>query len=592
MQLRPYQQEAHDAIIDYVRQHVPPCMVEAATGAGKSHIIAALAKTINDMSGKRILCLQPSAELVQQNREKYLLTGEPASVFSASAGGRCMLHPVVFGTPGTVKNSISRFGSQFAMVVIDECHEITPTIKKIIDAIRQYNPNLRVVGFTATPYRMTTGYIYRMDETGKPNSEDTARDPYFAQKVYSIGAYELIQAGYLTEPHVGDINAESYDTANIELNKRGQFDKADVDKAYHGHGRKTSAVVADIVTQSRGRRGVLIFAATIQHAEEVYSSLPPELSCIITSKTAGRKDIINGIKRKKYKYIVNVGVLTRGFDAPHIDVVALLRLTESVSLLQQMIGRVLRLYDGKNDALVLDYAGNIERHMPDGDLFKPDVKAAYKSGEQHMITVHCPSCSTEQEFSARPNLDGFEVSDDGYFLDLDGNKIKTDFGEMPAHFGRRCQALLPVPGGQFQQCDYRWSYKECVQCGHDNDIAARYCKHCKAELIDPNEKLRIEFKRMKRDPSQIQCDNVLQYNSRIFKAKSGNECLLIEFTTEYRTFTVYYRLDQKWQQRNIDAFHAAEDEGLITVTYQKNSDSGYYSVYAYNQEVDECEIPQ
>jgi len=104
MSLRPYQQNAHDAVIDWVRMTTSPCLVDAATGAGKSHIISAVSETIHKISkGKRVLCLAPSAELVEQNHAKYIATGNEASIFSSSAGSKCLRHPVVFGTPGTVK---------------------------------------------------------------------------------------------------------------------------------------------------------------------------------------------------------------------------------------------------------------------------------------------------------------------------------------------------------------------------------------------------------------------------------------------------------------------------------------------------------
>ena len=101
-QLRPYQSRAATAALQYIRTSVEPCLIEAATGAGKSLVIAEIAAQVHRMSkGKRVLCLAPSAELVEQNRAKYLATGEPASMFSASAGSKSLRHPVVFGTPGS-----------------------------------------------------------------------------------------------------------------------------------------------------------------------------------------------------------------------------------------------------------------------------------------------------------------------------------------------------------------------------------------------------------------------------------------------------------------------------------------------------------
>jgi len=579
MTLRPYQQAAFDSVIEYIKTSVEPCLIEAATGAGKSHIIAAIANWIHARSGKRVLCLQPSAELLEQNREKYLLTSNPASVFSASGGGKCLLHPVVFATPGTVKNAISRF-KEYAAVILDEAHGITPTIKAIVEQLRKHNQNLRVIGLSATPYRLNTGYIYRLDETGKPVD---AVEPYFMQRVANITAHELIAQGYLTKPVVGDIQAESYDTSGLELNKLGKYNADAVDRAYNGQGRKTALAIADIVNQSRDRKCVIIFAATVQHAKECMESLPRELSVMVTAETKNRRAIVKQIKAHKYKYIVNVGVFTTGFDVSFLDVVALLRLTESVSLLQQMIGRGLRIAAGKEDVLILDYAGNLERHCPDGDIFSPEVKTSYQGTEKSTLTCSCPSCGTEQEFSARPNIDGFPVSETGYFLDLDGNEIKTDFGSMPAHFGRRCQAFLPSFGGKFEQCGYRWTFKECEACGHENDIAARYCAHCKAEIVDPNEKLRLEFKALKRDPTRVQCDNVLSMDVIPTVSRAGNDCVRVDFVTEYRSFAVWLRKDH----RAYKLFEEVTRQGPpTTVTYHKDPNSKFYNILAYNQDAD------
>jgi DNA repair protein RadD len=547
--LRPYQQEAHDAIVQWIRKLTEPCMIEAATGAGKSHIIAALADTVHKMSGgKKILCLAPSAELVIQNSEKYKLTGSPFSIFSASAGQKHLRHPVVFGTPLTVLNTIEKFGSEFAMIVVDECHGITPTVKEIIATIARKNPKLRVVGMTATPYRMFGGYIFRQWPDGNPVPEDQTADPYFSACVFRITAKDLVDQGYLTKPVIGPINGEHYDTINMKLNSRGQFDAAEVDRAYVGQGRKTASIIADIVRQSSVRSGVMIFAATIQHAKECLESLPPELSAIVTGETPRkeRADIIRRFKEKKIKYIVNVSVLTTGFDAPHVDVIAMLRATESVGLLQQIIGRGLRLSKGKDDCLILDYAQNVERHCPDGDIFNPNVRASSGSNGAVRLRCRCGGCEKENEFIARPNLEGYKIDPYGYFIDLDGVRIPSDFGDVPAHFGRRCQGWLPDGHGGLNQCNYRWSFKECKACGADNDIAARYCSGCKTELVDPNEKLLADFKEMKKDPTKRQTDLVVGWTEKPVVSKAGRPMIRIDVQTPYRTFPFWVPKAPGW----------------------------------------------
>jgi DNA repair protein RadD len=590
MTLRPYQQDAHDAIVKWVRKFTEPCMIEAATGAGKSHIIAALAETIHKMSGgKKILCLAPSAELVMQNSEKFAMTGNPFSIYSSSAGKKHLRHPVVFGTPLTVLNTIEKFGGDFAMVVVDECHGITPTIKEIIATIARKNPMLRVVGMTATPYRMFGGYIFRQWPDGSPVAADQTAEPYFSACVYRITADYLIKQGYLTKPVLGSINGEHYDTLNMKLNSRGQFDAAEIDRAYIGQGRKTAAIIADVVRQSVDRHGVMIFAATIQHAKECLESLPPELSAIVTGETPRkeRAEIIKAFKTRRIKYIVNVAVLTTGFDAPHVDVIAMLRATESVGLLQQIIGRGLRVSKGKDDCLILDYAQNIERHCPDGDIFNPNVRTASTGGGSRM-TCKCPQCRVVNEFTARPNLERYKIDENGYFVDLDGRRIPSEFGDIPAHLGRRCQAWHADGRGGLERCNYRWTYKTCEACGGDNDIAARYCSSCKAEMVDPNEKLRADFQQKKKDPTLRQTDRVLAWYPKPVVSKAGRPMIRVDVTTPYRTFAFWVPSAPNWAKgiQEKARFDALGGQQPNTITYQKDQ-NGWFKVYDFNREEDE-----
>lgn len=593
MPLRDYQQRAHDSIMEWVKKSTSPCLVEAVTAAGKSHVIAAVAHSIHSMSGKRILCLAPSAELVLQNQEKYTTTGNKASIFSASAGQKCLRHPVVFATPGTAKNRIRRFGQEFAMVVLDEAHGITPTIRHIIDTIREKNPNLRVVGLTATPYRLGDGYIYAMDDEGRAMGESCCREPYFTKLVCRITGHELLERGYLTPITIGKISTDSYDTLDMHPNSRGRFNDADVDRAYHGHGRKTAAIIADVVAKSRDRNGVMIFAATVQHAQECMASLPPRLSAIVTAGTtkAERDRVVRLFKARQIKYLVNVSVFTTGFDAPHVDVIALLRKTESVGLMQQMLGRGMRLDDDKEDCLLLDYANNIETHCPDGDIFNPKIKATYKAESSGEISCKCPECGVENEFGARQNDEGFDIDENGYFVDLDGMRIKSDHGDIPAHYGRRCRAMLPAPGGAMLQCDYRWTFKECPHCAGENDIAARYCSSCKGELIDPGEKLAIEFAAYKKDPTRIQTDRVISMTATPTMVRSGKENIKLVTVTDYRSFPVWLDPDSphSWRRAEWQQYQEATAGGVIpqTVTYRKNPDTGFYKIHDYNRPADE-----
>jgi DNA repair protein RadD len=623
MKARDYQQAAVDAAIDWMKKCIDPAVLDLATGAGKSFIIALIAKWLEENTGKKTLVLAPSKELVEQDREKYLSTGLPASVYCASIE-KCLRHNVVFGTPQTVGNSIEKFGANFACVIIDEGDGITPTVKKIIEQIRQRNPKLRVLGLTATPYRLGTGYIYAYDQNGKPMHETECIDPFYQKLLYRVDAHELIERGFLTPPHADLDHVAGYDADQLELNSRGQFNARDVEQVFEGKGRLTSFIVADIVQKSYARNGVIIFAATVAHAYEVMESLPKENSEIIHGNTSksDRELIIERFKKRQFKYLVNVSVLTVGFDAPHVDVVAILRATESVRLLQQIIGRGLRLVDPstagdplsvalseKSDCLVLDYAKNLERHCPDGDLFNPKITARKSAGESGGVSAVCPSCSFENDFTGRNNPDRFDIDINGYFVDLSGNRIKTDNGDMPAHHGRRCFGTSIIKGVN-ERCGYRWSVKTCGECEHENDITARYCEKCRAELVNPNDKLQIEFTKLKKDPYSATSDKVLSWKLQEWVSQAGNTTLRIDFTTEYRTFSIWYKQYQDCEERHrtprASWIHLCKACGVyeskpktaqsfidckptmpVTVTARKERGTSFFTVIGYNEKEDE-----
>lgn len=587
---RHYQQDAHDAVIAHWKKSTLPVAVEAATGSGKSVIVAMLAKTLFDLSGgKRVLCLAPSRELVEQNSEKYELLGEKCSIYSASIG-KSLRHQVVFATEGTFKKVAKRLGSEFAGVVIDEAHRITNTIKTIISDMRETSPNLRVCGLSATPFRLGDGYIYGIDDDGRALDESVCRDPYFYQCVYKITARQLVDMGYLTPLEAGAINSSSYDTSGLKVQSNGQFSASTVKAAFEGWGRKTSAIIADVVAQTQNATGVMIFAATVPHAIEVMASLHPDNSRLVTgaTKRAEREQILRDFKAQKFTYLVNVAVLTTGFDAPNVSHVAILRPTESVSLLQQIMGRGMRLFDSKKTCVVLDYAGNLDRHMPDGDLYKPEVRAAYKSGSGEPLDCLCEYCLQVNSFAPRENEHGYGIDQHGYFTDLSGERVLVEAGDehkpMPSHYGRRCQHYDLRSG---ERCGYYWSGKDCPVCEHKNDIAARFCKECRAELVNPNEKLIELHTKHKRDPTQWQCDEVVGIEYRHGLSRAGNDMVTADVTTSGRRFSVYLLENSDWSARyklfwhqNTDGFTATPR----TVTYRKKGD--FWEVRAFNQPTD------
>ena len=487
--LRPYQQAAVDHALEYAKKSLKPQIIVACTGAGKSLIISELAKELMALSGKRVLCLAPNAKLVIQNHEKYTSYGFEASIFSASAGQKCLKHAVTFGTPITVYNSIDML-NDYSAIIIDEADGLTKAVKGTIDALRDRYPNIRVIGLTATPYRMRTGFIYANHYRDGCLDADQTKDPYFHFCSYEVSAAELLahDPPFLVLPkHI--VSQLDYDTSCLVMEKTGLWNAESVDEAFMGDERLTADIVADIIAKTTNQRGVLIFGSTIAHCKEIMRSLPPELSALATGENRPeRLKAEEYFSSQKIKYLVNVNTQSVGCDYPHADTVVMMRRTESPRLFTQMIGRILRIYPGyEKGAFILDYADNMENHFPNGDIFNPKIKVPKDPNSEKRQAI-CPVCGFENQFTApTPDKDlSSQWDENGFYLDTTENRLLNTWGNpIPAHFGRRCQGLI----FRDYRCEFQWVSKPCPECETSNDIAARVCKSCESELVDPNDKL-------------------------------------------------------------------------------------------------------
>ncbi|UYG04707.1 DEAD/DEAH box helicase [Halomonas sp. LR3S48] len=479
--LRPYQQEAVRRVVTHFRGSDEPAVVVLPTGSGKSLVIAELAR----LARGRVLVLAHVRELVEQNHAKYLAYGLEADIFSAGLGRKESVRQVVFGSVQSVVRNLERFDpasqgqANFTLLVIDECHRVSSdkdaSYRRVIERLRHANPRLKVLGLTATPYRLGQGFIYHRHHHGMVRGDD---DCFFRDCVFEQPLRLMVRQGYLAEPRRVDAAVERYDFASLRPAASGLFREEELNRVVAGS-RATPGIVAEIVERAAERRGVMLFAATVAHAEEILGYLSPEESALITGETPSRERerIIAAFKAQELKYLVNVAVLTTGFDAPHVDLIAILRPTESVSLYQQIVGRGLRLAPGKADCLILDYAGN------PWDLYAPEVGSPRPASGTEPVQVECPACGHANLFWGR----------------RDGELVIE-------HFGRRCQGLITDPGpssgeGNGQrgaavgackqyQCEFRFRFKTCGECGAENDIAARRCHGCEILLVDADDKLK------------------------------------------------------------------------------------------------------
>ena len=483
--LRPYQQEAVDATLDHFRKSDEAAVIVLPTGAGKSLVIAELAR----LAKRKILVLTHVKELVEQNHAKYESYGLAGGIFSAGLKRKESHHQVTFASVQSVSANLDQFRDEYSLVIIDECHRVsgddTSQYQRIIELLRQQNDALKVLGLTATPYRLAMGWIYRYHYRGFVRGEDGKP---FQHCIYELPLSYMINRGYLTRPELVNAAVAQYDFSALPRDRFGEYAEQDVNQLLSKHKRVTRSIIEQVVELAAERHGVMIFAATVDHAREVTDYLPERETALITGATdqKDRDSLIQRFKQRKLKYLVNVSVLTTGFDAPHVDFIAILRPTQSVSLYQQIVGRGLRLDEGKQNCLVIDYAGN---HV---NLHHPEVGEPKPNPDSEPVQVFCPGCGFANIFWGKTDSDGRVIE----------------------HFGRRCQGLLePSEGGESaepkgrpQQCDYRFRFKECPHCGAENDIAARNCHECQKAIIDPDDQLRDALKL--KDAMVIRCAGI------------------------------------------------------------------------------------
>lgn len=460
--LRPYQTDSVKAVIHYFRQHATPAVIVLPTGAGKSLVIAELAR----LAKGRVLVLAHVKELVEQNHAKYEGYGLKGAIFSAGLGRKETDQQVVFASVQSVVRNLDAFKNQFSLLVIDECHRVpdekSSSYQKVITHLLELNTGMKVLGLTATPYRLGMGWIYQYHTRGLVRSEEPR---FFRDCIFELPIRYLLDEGFLTPARLIDAPVLSYDFSQLKPANTGRYKESDLDLVIEQSKRATPQIVAQIIQLAADKQGVMVFAATVRHAQEILSLLPESESDIVIGDTPSpeRDAIIQRFKQRELKFLVNVSVLTTGFDAPHVDLIAILRPTESVSLYQQIVGRGLRLSPGKTECLVLDYAGNTY------DLYQPEVGDPKPDSDSEIITIPCPACGFNNNFWGKLDSNGFLIE----------------------HYGRRCQGYFTdEETGEREHCGYRFRAKYCGECGADNDIAARICHECDATLVDPDKKLK------------------------------------------------------------------------------------------------------
>lgn len=393
--LRPYQRAAIDALYGYFAENVGNPLVVLPTGTGKSVVIAEFVRgAMEAYPDTRILCLTHVKELIAQNFAALLRLwpAAPAGIYSAGLNSRDLRSPILFCGIQSVHAKAYAI-QQCDLVLIDEAHLIPRAsgtmYRKFLAQLREINPHLKVVGFTATPYRLDSGMLHK------------GRDRVFDDIAYNADVGDMIEQGYLC-PVSTKFTEARQEIAGVGK-RGGEFIAGDLERAVDQH-QLNAAIAQEIVEKGHGRGSWLVFATGTSHARHLRDEIAANgiaAACVFgDTPPPERQLLLDRFKAGDLRCVVNVNVLTTGFDAPGVDLIAMCRPTASPGLYVQMVGRGTRLAEGKEGCIVLDFAMNVKRHGPidmvsmHGD-YDPD-----KGGGQAPVK-QCPACNEAVHASVR-----------------------------------------------------------------------------------------------------------------------------------------------------------------------------------------------
>lgn len=527
--LRPYQQQVVDDLKKRFNEVSHPLLLNMSVGSGKSLIIAEFLRYA-EAQNLKVLCLTMNSILVKQNAETFEYQGGEAGVYCSSLNRKDIYKKIIFASVQSVYQAIFRSFrisfNTFDVVVIDECHNLnhldsTSMYMRIINHYGQKAQinkfKFNVIGLTGTPFRAR-----------KPILGD---DMFFKEQICDISAEYLIEKGYLTPPTFEKPEVESYALDKVPVAYDGGFRTKDLEIALSKQVSLTQEILREIVqiVENGNRKGAFIFASTKRHAKECMEYLPSSARIVLANTShAEREEIIKLARIGKVKYLVNVATLLTGVDVAIFDTCAFLRPTESIVLYTQAIGRVLRLHPYKHDALILDYAGNIERHQDADSLF---IEKAFNDlNKEEEYCLPCFKCNTLNKESAR-----------------------------------RCRGRK-----NNKRCEHYFKLKPCDNCGVANDITARECRLCEFQLVDPDAKLSLN------NEFWYEVDDYKVYYKKTaaeamifvisYKLKNGKHANEIYFLTGKKALDIFYHKFIKHHVREgLSRFYQKRDEKTLKI---------------------------
>lgn len=488
---RPYQWLVYEKTAEVIRKfgkQPKPSYVTASVGAGKTIMIAMIARRFQDM-GWEGLVIARQGEIIEQDAQELWNLSVKNSLFSASLGRKAYAYPLIAGTEGTIinglfdktaddgtvtKSLLSDFSPRY--ILVDECHQVNwqdiiseqPETQYgvIMNELNRrckakYGHEVIVIGYTGSPFR----------------GVESIKGAYWKHEIVNISTKYLVDLGFLVPTIFGgqDIEELQYDLhefASSDVDGVQDFTDSQLKEMQEEilkQGTLTQKIMLKVMELTRDRLGVLITCAGKKHCKEAAKYLPEGSYSIVTEdmgQKARRKALKDAATGRK-KYTLQIGCLTTGVNIPYWDTSVILRKIMSLTLLTQLLGRPMRLLKPdqiaaglvKENHLCLDFTGTMFELgglYEDPILEEAEAQRAKRSGEQ----VPCPKCQTMNSPYARRCIGKDSTSPDG-----------------------RCEEFF-----SFIRCGFD---KHGIRifddgCGTKNDPTARYCRQCDHVLRDPN----------------------------------------------------------------------------------------------------------
>lgn len=389
--LRPYQEPIAGKVLHYLKNNpTKHPLVAMPTGSGKTIVLAdIIAKLLEKNNDYRVLVLSHVKEILEQDAKAIENHVYPnVGVYSAGLD-RKEVRQITVASIQSIHKQVALFRG-FNCVIIDECHLIPNNEDSMYRRFIAQSGIDHVIGLTATPFRLGSGYIYG------------DHDCIFSDLIYDLTSRDkfndLVDQGYLsklrTRATINDLDVADIRTVGGDFDLKGmsnKFDRVGI----------TNACVREIIINGQNYKKWLIFAIDIDHAEHIAETLIRNgipTGVVHSKMDADRDTVIKQFRSGFYRAVVNVDILTTGFDVPDVDLVALLRPTKSPVIHVQTIGRGTRIAPNKDHCLILDFAGNTERLGPINDVH---IYKKSKGTGGDPITKRCPDCDTIHHPSVR-----------------------------------------------------------------------------------------------------------------------------------------------------------------------------------------------